>query len=71
MPRTDSPPGSWTHPTGLGYIVPKLLTCSFLSRLVSRVSRDEIELMAEEIEATEASHNTAQLLASQALLAIR
>ena len=52
-------------------LVPKLLTCSFLSRLVSRVSRDEIELMAEEIEATEASHNTAQLLASQALLAIR
>ena len=41
------------------------------SRLVSRVSREEIELMAEEIEATEASHNTAQLLASQALLAIR
>ena len=40
-------------------------------RLVSRVSREEIELMAEEIEATEASHNTAQLLASQALLAIR
>ena len=51
--------------------VSKLLTCSLLSRLVSRVSRDEIELMAEEIEATEASHNTAQLLASQALLAIR
>merc|ERR1719239_1721567 len=41
------------------------------NRLVSRVSREEIELMAEEIEATEASHNTAQLLASQALLAIR
>jgi len=41
------------------------------NRLVSRVSRDEIELMAEEIEATEVSHNTAQLLASQALLAIR
>ena len=26
-------------------------------RLVSRVSRDEIELMAEEIEATEVSNN--------------
>ena len=52
-------------------LVSKLLTSTLLSRLVSRVSRDEIELMAEEIEATEASHNTAQLLASQALLAIR
>ena len=47
------------------------LLLTLFSRLVSRVSREEIELMAEEIEATEASHNTAQLLASQALLAIR
>jgi len=38
---------------------------------VGRVSKEEIELMAEEIEATELSHNTSQLLASQALLAIR
>jgi hypothetical protein len=38
---------------------------------VGRVSREEIELMAQEIEATEPSHNTMQLLSGQALLAIR
>jgi len=41
------------------------------NRFVSRVSKEEIELMAAEIEATEASHNTMNLLSSQALLAIR
>ena len=41
------------------------------NRYVGRVSREEIELMAAEIGATEASHNTMNLLSSQALLAIR
>jgi len=41
------------------------------NRFVGRVSREDIELMAQEIEATEVSHNTMNLLSSQALLAIR
>ena len=36
-----------------------------IRRLVSRVSRDEIELMAEEIEATEVSNNMFCFLANR------
>ena len=42
-----------------------------MPRFCGRVAREEIELMVSEIEATETSHNTEQLLSSQALLAIR
>ena len=50
---------------------PVLVLSLSCPRYVGRVSREEIELMAAEIGATEASHNTMNLLSSQALLAIR
>ena len=47
----------------------RLISCP--SKYLGRVSKSEIEIMIQEIEITEASEATMNLLSSQALLAIR